>query len=615
MDKTRELRYQSATELRAALLRVKQAVEPGKVSAPEWPITKQETRFLEAAAPKEATLGCSIEVIAMIRENESTGGLRELLRTEDAPHLSAEDVRERSFDVEFPLDEKAKPQPLDITLRLESPGFDPQRQTKKLKVPPRGDSPACTFFIIPRLVGDLVINLELLNIQEQVLASRSIRTHALPAGAETTPEKVVVTIPLTLLVTRIGDRILEMAPMTAKNASQFDTGDFTGFFGTDHASDMPAEASGQIKAGPQEFTEIFGDDRDADTPTRVFKTPPTDSGSRPELVDTPLGEGRPSAGMDRGPTAGPPTGAPQPPKTSQKYAGTVLRVGVGERESISGYRLLEEIRQGGMGTVYKAEDPRLGRTVALKLFRADMLRHEAGVAQFLREAKGIFALSHPNIQAVYDVGVEEGWAFIAMEFLEGSPLDQMIGGRAMDIGKVVSLAIEIADGLGAAHSKGIIHRDINPANIYVTDSGHAKIDFGLENIGRGAADDSAEIAVTDLVGSLAYMSPEQLGGQSVDHRSDIFSFGAVLYEMITGKRAFHGASLEEVVSAILNRQPEPVSGLNPQVPHKLVDIVRKALEKDRALRYQHAADMRADLLQLTSAPKSGLWARLFRRRT
>ena len=268
MDKNRELRYQSAAELRADLIRVKQPSVTPKVSGPEVEIIRQETRYLEAAAPREATVGRSIEVLAMVRDDESTGGLRQFLQTEEAPHVTPEDVRERPFDVEFPLDEKAKPQPLDITLRLESPGFDPQTQTKKLKVPAHGDSQACTFFIIPRMAGELVVNLELLNIHDQVLASRWIRTHALPAGTETAPEKIVVTIPLTLVVSRNGDHILGVVPAPAPEASPSGMSAQTGGI---FRTAFPPSTSQTVKADSQDFTGPSGADQGTDMPTEPPK--------------------------------------------------------------------------------------------------------------------------------------------------------------------------------------------------------------------------------------------------------------------------------------------------------------------------------------------------------
>ena len=249
MEKNRDLRYQSASELRDDLVRVRQGILSGQILPFELPTSQLETRYLEAAAPKEATVGRSIEVLAMVRESDAVGGLREFLRTEETPNISAANVRERPFEVEFPLNENAKPQPLDITLRLESPGFDPASQVKKLKMPPRGDSPACTFFITPRLVGELVLNLELLNCHDQVVTSRSIRTKALPAGAATSLNKIVVTIPLTLSVRRLGDQIVEVDPISMETSLL----NSIIMEGTRVTTDRPSGASKPF------ITEFFGD--------------------------------------------------------------------------------------------------------------------------------------------------------------------------------------------------------------------------------------------------------------------------------------------------------------------------------------------------------------------
>ena len=283
-------------------------------------------------------------------------------------------------------------------------------------------------------------------------------------------------------------------------------------------------------------------------------------------------------------------------------------------ETVSHYRILRKLGGGGMGVVYEAEDLNLKRHVALKFLHEKLVTTKEALERFKREAQSASALNHPNICTIHEIGEHEECPFIAMEMMEGKTLKYVIGGKSMEIQQIVEFGIQISDALAAAHAKKIIHRDIKPANIFITESGHSKLlDFGIAKNVVSLVSTDAEQSTESLdltktgavIGTLSYMSPEQARGKELDSRTDIFSFGIVLYEMATGTLPFQGSNNVEILEAILARQPLSVKNMNPNAPIQLEHIINKALEKDRDIRYQSVAEIKADLKGLKREMDSG----------
>src|SRR5262245_32910065 len=287
-------------------------------------------------------------------------------------------------------------------------------------------------------------------------------------------------------------------------------------------------------------------------------------------------------------------------------------------QTLGHYKILDRLGEGGMGVVYKAQDAHLDRFVAIKVLPAEKVTNPERKRRFVQEAKAASALNHPNIITIYDIASDNGCDFIAMEFVNGKTLEQWLGHKGLRLGETLKVAVQIADALAAAHTAGILHRDLKPGNVMVTDGGLVKVlDFGLaklmdtsegreENTTRTMAMDAAPSTEEGaIVGTVAYMSPEQAEGKKLDGRSDIFSFGSVLYEMVTLRRAFHGETRMSTLSAILREEPKPVSEAGPAVPRELEKIISRCLKKDPARRFQHMGDLKVELEELKEDSDSG----------
>ena len=283
-------------------------------------------------------------------------------------------------------------------------------------------------------------------------------------------------------------------------------------------------------------------------------------------------------------------------------------------ESLGHYRVLEKLGQGGMGVVYKALDTRLDRPVSLKILPPDRVADPERKRRFVQEAKAASALNHPNIVTIYDIGSHNGVDFIAMEFIDGKTLDQLIPRHGMRLNDVLRFAIQIADALDKAHSSGIMHRDLKPSNVMVDNSGRVKLlDFGLAKLTDRTDAGEQDLTLTQqaktdegmVIGTVSYMSPEQAEGKKIDARSDIFSFGALLYEMLTGRRAFHGDTPASTLAAVINLAPKPLAELAPETPRDLEKIVMRCLRKERERRFQHISEARVSLEELKEESESG----------